>query len=104
MLGSYETLDAAGLVNRQTDAIASAEELLKGKHDAENFPAPTLEWFAKDDGSIALTHVFQVRNEAEGTWVEAFVDATSGEVVSITDFVAKASVSRQNVPAMLGRR
>ncbi|KAI0634676.1 Fungalysin metallopeptidase-domain-containing protein [Trametes polyzona] len=73
------------------DAIASAEELLKGKHDAENFPAPTLEWFAKDDGSIALTHVFQVRNEEAGTWYEAFVDAHSGDLVSVTDFVSKAS-------------
>ncbi|KAI0363435.1 hypothetical protein BV20DRAFT_958322 [Pilatotrama ljubarskyi] len=73
------------------DAIASAEELLKGTHDAENFPEPTLEYFAKDDGSVVLTHVFQVRNEAAGTWYEAFVDAHSGDLVSVTDFVSKAS-------------
>ncbi|EIW51569.1 uncharacterized protein TRAVEDRAFT_176097 [Trametes versicolor FP-101664 SS1] len=73
------------------DAIAAAEELLSGTHDAENFPEPTLEWFAKEDGSVALTHVFQVRNEEAGTWFEAFVDAHSGDLISVTDFVSKAS-------------
>ncbi|KAI0824948.1 Fungalysin metallopeptidase-domain-containing protein [Trametes gibbosa] len=73
------------------DAISSAEKLLSGTHDAENFPSPTLEWFAKEDGSITLTHVFQVRNEDAGTWYEAFVDAHTGDLVSVTDFVNKAS-------------
>ncbi|KAI0777812.1 Fungalysin metallopeptidase-domain-containing protein [Trametes elegans] len=73
------------------DAIATAEAQLSGKHDTENFPEPTLEYFAKDDGSVALTHVFQVRNEEAGTWYEAFVDAQSGDLVSVTDFVSKAS-------------
>ena len=75
------------------DAIASAEATLDGKFDAENFPEPTLEWFVKDDDSVVLTHVFQVRNEEASTWYEAFVDAHTGELVSVTDFVAKASVS-----------
>ncbi|KAH9930441.1 Fungalysin metallopeptidase-domain-containing protein [Epithele typhae] len=73
------------------DAISSAEDALSGAFNAEEFPEPTLEWFAKDDGSIVLTHVFQVRNEEAGTWYEAFVDAHSGDLVSVTDFVAKAS-------------
>ena len=53
---------------------------------------PQLEYFAKDDDSAVLTHSFQVRNEEAGTWFEAFVDAHTGELVSVTDFVAKASV------------
>ncbi|KAL4252742.1 Extracellular metalloproteinase [Abortiporus biennis] len=73
------------------NAIQIAESKLNGKHDAQNFPAPTLEYLARPDGSAALTHVFQVRNEEAGTWYEAFVDAHSGELVSITDFVAKAT-------------
>ncbi|KAI1785077.1 Fungalysin metallopeptidase-domain-containing protein [Ganoderma leucocontextum] len=73
------------------DAIATAEKQLNGKFDAENFPAPTLEYFAKEDNTAALVHTFQVRNEAAGTWFEAFVDAHSGELVSVTDFVNKAS-------------
>ena len=76
------------------NAIATAEKQLDGTFDKENFPAPQLEYFAKDDGSVVLTHSFQVRNEDKNTWYEAFVDAHSGELVSITDFVAKASVSR----------
>lgn len=39
----------------------------------------------------------QIRNEAKGTWYDAFVDAHSGELVHVTDFVAKASV---NSPAL----
>ncbi|KAH9912689.1 Fungalysin metallopeptidase-domain-containing protein [Epithele typhae] len=72
-------------------AIASAEDTLAGTFDAEEFPDPALEWVAKDDGSAVLTHVFQVRNEEAGTWYEAFVDAHSGELVSVIDFVTKAS-------------
>ena len=73
------------------DAITTAEKQLDGKFDADNFPAPTLEYFAKEDNTAALVHTFQVRNEAAGTWFEAFVDAHSGELVSVTDFVNKAS-------------
>ena len=74
------------------DAIAAAEKQLSGTYDADNFPEPQLEYFAKDDDSAVLTHSFQVRNEEAGTWFEAFVDAHTGELVSVTDFVAKASV------------
>ena len=70
-------------------AIATAEETLDGKYN--DWPA-TLEFLALDDGSAALVHVVQIQNEATGAWVEAFVDAHNNKVVSITDFVAKASV------------
>ncbi|KAI0765479.1 Fungalysin metallopeptidase-domain-containing protein [Fomes fomentarius] len=64
------------------EAIATAESKLNGKYDAENFPEPQLEYFAKDDDSLVLTHSFQVRNEEAGTWYEAFVDAHTGDIVS----------------------
>ncbi|KAI0074228.1 hypothetical protein K474DRAFT_1648272 [Panus rudis PR-1116 ss-1] len=73
------------------DAIETAEAALQGKYDARDFLAPTMEYVVKEDGSAALTHVFQVRNGQAGTWYEAFVDAHSGELVSVTDFVAKAT-------------
>ncbi|KAI0692817.1 Fungalysin metallopeptidase-domain-containing protein [Cerioporus squamosus] len=73
------------------DAIAVAEKQLNGKFDADNFPEPQLEYFAKDDGSLVLTRSFQVRNEEASTWFEAFVDAHTGELVSVVDFVSKAS-------------
>jgi hypothetical protein len=38
-----------------------------------------------------LTYVVEVQDEATHAWFEAFVDATTGELVSVTDFVAKAT-------------
>ncbi|KAF9008256.1 Fungalysin metallopeptidase-domain-containing protein [Cyathus striatus] len=69
-------------------AIAAAEEALDGKYN--DWPS-TLEYLARDDGTAALTHVVQIRNEETGTWYEAFVDAHSAEVLSVTDFVARAT-------------
>ena len=51
---------------------------------------------AQKDGSLALTHVVQIQNDETGAWFEAFVDAHTGELVQLTDFVAKASV-RANI-------
>ncbi|KAI0747225.1 Fungalysin metallopeptidase-domain-containing protein [Daedaleopsis nitida] len=62
------------------DAIATAQRQLNGEYNAGKFPEPQLEYVAKDDDSLVLTHSFQ-----------AFVDAHSGELVSVVDFVAKAS-------------
>lgn len=72
------------------DAISIAESKLSGKFNEH--PA-TLEFVAKKDGSLALTRVMQIENDTTGAWFEAFVDAHSGELVQLTDFVAKASVS-----------
>ncbi|CAA7257428.1 unnamed protein product [Cyclocybe aegerita] len=69
-------------------AIPMAEQALNGKFNEH--PA-SLEYFAKADGTAVLTHVIQVENEELGTFFEAFVDAHSGELVSVTDFVSKAS-------------
>ncbi|KAI9443780.1 Fungalysin metallopeptidase-domain-containing protein [Lactarius indigo] len=71
-----------------SDAIATAEKALDGTHNGH--PA-TLEFLIQPDGSAVLTHVIQIQNEAAGTWVQAFVDAHANKVVSVTDFVAKAS-------------
>lgn len=73
------------------DSIKSRiEDELDGKF---NNKEPTIEYLARPDGSAALTHVFQIRNEEKSSWVEAFVDAHTGELLSVTDFVAHASVS-----------
>ncbi|KAI9443781.1 Fungalysin metallopeptidase-domain-containing protein, partial [Lactarius indigo] len=70
------------------DAIATAEKAIGGTHNGQ--PA-TLEFLIQPDGSAVLTHVIQIQNEAAGTFVEAFVDAHANKVVSVTDFVTKAS-------------
>ncbi|KAJ8502662.1 hypothetical protein ONZ45_g11542 [Pleurotus djamor] len=69
-------------------AIAAAESALEGKYNGH--PA-ALEYYAKPDGSAVLTHVVQVQNDETDAWYEAFVDAHTGELVSVTDFVAHAS-------------
>ncbi|ESK84530.1 putative extracellular elastinolytic metalloproteinase precursor [Moniliophthora roreri MCA 2997] len=69
-------------------AIRVAEDALEGKH---NDIEPTLEYLVRPDGSVALTHVIQIKNDDARTWYEAFVDAHSGELLSITDFVAHAT-------------
>ncbi|PPQ79236.1 hypothetical protein CVT24_007530 [Panaeolus cyanescens] len=69
-------------------AITAAEKALDGKF---NDHPPTLEYVVKADNTAVLTHVVQIENDETGAWVEAFVDAHTGELVSITDFVAKAS-------------
>jgi hypothetical protein len=68
-------------------AIKTAEEALQGKHN--DWP-PTLEYIVKADGSIALTHVVQIRSEND--WHEAFIDAHKNTVVSVTDFSSHATV------------
>ena len=90
---SYRTDRAASVIPSVSveDAISSAERALRGNHEG-GLSKPTLEYFAKADGSLALTHVIQVRNASEGTWYEAFVDAHSGELLSITNFVTQATV------------
>ncbi|KAI0344183.1 hypothetical protein BDW22DRAFT_1137358 [Trametopsis cervina] len=69
-------------------AISKAENALGGKYN--DWPA-TLEYVAREDGSLSLAHVVQVRDEAKSLWVEAFVDAHNGDVIHLTDFVNKAS-------------
>ncbi|KAJ7217451.1 Fungalysin metallopeptidase-domain-containing protein [Mycena rebaudengoi] len=83
------------------DAHATAEEHLGGSHDG--LPAAELKYFAKADGSTALVHAFQVRDEAAGTWYEALVDADDGKLLSVVDYVSKASyrvipIQKQSVP------
>ncbi|KAF5388274.1 hypothetical protein D9615_000288 [Tricholomella constricta] len=81
-------------------SIAKAEEVLEGKY---NDHPPSLEYLARPDGTVSLVHVVQIRNEEAGTWYEAFVDAHSGDVLSVTDFVADAAyrvlpLSKQTLP------
>ncbi|KAJ6626700.1 Fungalysin metallopeptidase-domain-containing protein [Mycena sp. CBHHK59/15] len=70
------------------EAKAAAEDALGGTYNEH--PAE-IKYFAKDDGSAALVHAFQVQNTESGAWYEAFVDAHTNELVSVVDFVAKAS-------------
>ncbi|CAA7257435.1 unnamed protein product [Cyclocybe aegerita] len=52
---------------------------------------PALEYLVQSNGSVVLAYVVQLRNSLIGAAFEVFVDAISGVVLSITDFVAHAS-------------
>ncbi|KAF7761342.1 hypothetical protein Agabi119p4_9334 [Agaricus bisporus var. burnettii] len=80
-------------------AISIAEDALDGTH---NEHPPSVQYITKDDGSLALTHSMQIQNKTKGTWYDAFVDAHSGELLHVTDFVSKASylvlpIQKQNL-------
>ncbi|KAJ2916540.1 hypothetical protein MD484_g3868, partial [Candolleomyces efflorescens] len=67
--------------------LPKIEEQLDGKWN--NHPV-SLEYLARPDGSAALVHVVQIQNEKVNSWYEAYVDAHSGELLSVTDFTAEA--------------
>ena len=66
--------------------IKAAESKLNATYN--DFPTG-LEFLAKDDGSVTLTHVIQVKNDH---WMEAFIDAQTGDVVGMVDFTAESGV------------
>ncbi|KAF8888327.1 metalloprotease [Infundibulicybe gibba] len=68
--------------------IPNAENALNGKFNGRT---PTLEYLVQPDGSTALTHVIQIQNDKTGTWFAASMDAHSGDILSVIDFVARAS-------------
>ncbi|KXN84354.1 Extracellular metalloproteinase NpI [Leucoagaricus sp. SymC.cos] len=83
------------------EVLPNTEAALGGKYFAvsgsnttvdDNDISPNLEYVLKSDGTMALAYVMQIRNEEDDhMWVEAFVDAHSGELVHLTDFVAHAT-------------
>ncbi|CAA7257405.1 unnamed protein product [Cyclocybe aegerita] len=81
--------------------LPEVEEALEGRYNDHN---ATLEYLARSDGSVALTHVVQIQNTTTNAWYEAYIDAHSGELISVTDFVADASyrvlpITKQSFPA-----
>ncbi|KAF9521526.1 metallo proteinase 10 [Crepidotus variabilis] len=83
-----------------TSVLSSIEDSLDGKYNGKN---ATLEYLVKSDGSMALSHVIQLQNDETGGYLEAFIDAHSGDLLSVTDLVAHASytvlpITKQNFP------
>ncbi|KAG8988534.1 hypothetical protein FRB90_002689 [Tulasnella sp. 427] len=69
-----------------TQAISFAESHLDGKWN--DWPTKT-EYVIKDDDNAVLTHVVQIQNKDH--WYEAFIDAQTGDLVNVIDFVADAA-------------
>ncbi|KJA20476.1 hypothetical protein HYPSUDRAFT_203789 [Hypholoma sublateritium FD-334 SS-4] len=64
-------------------AISTAELRLNGTHTGH--PTKT-QYLATSSGHLALVHAVQIENDDLGTHYEAFVDAHSGQLLSLTDF------------------
>lgn len=77
--------------------LSTIEAQIDGKHNGH---PPTLEYLVRPDGSAALAHVVQIRNDDTNAFCEAFVDAHRGELLSVTDFTSHASVSRPRPQAL----
>ncbi|KAF9012215.1 hypothetical protein BDZ89DRAFT_1077431 [Hymenopellis radicata] len=67
--------------------IPTIEEQLDGTFNGFT----SLNYLALADGSVALTHAIQVQNDETNAWLEAYVDAHTGELLSVVDFVAELS-------------
>lgn len=65
-------------------AIDIAEKMLDGDYN-QRF---RLAYLARPDHSSILVYAIQIRNEEANTFYEAFVDAHTGELASLTNFVA----------------
>ncbi|KAL0565938.1 hypothetical protein V5O48_016076, partial [Marasmius crinis-equi] len=72
-------------------AISIAESTLNGAYNPDVHPSPTLSYLVISDGSVSLVHSMQIENEETGMWYNAYVDAHSGELRSVVDFVMQAS-------------
>jgi extracellular elastinolytic metalloproteinase len=77
----------------KTDAIFVAETALNCTYDS--YPT-SLQYLANPDGSASLVHVIQVKNDERGEYYQVHVDAHSGKLVSMVNFVAEASVSQSS--------
>lgn len=65
-------------------AIEIAEKMLDGDYN-QRF---RLAYLARPDNSAILVYAIHIRNEEANTFYEAFVDAHTGELASLTNFVA----------------
>lgn len=69
--------------------ISDVESALDGKR-LKGIEA-SIGYLARSDDSPALVHVVQIKNDKSSAWYEAYVDAHSGELLSVTDFVSHLS-------------
>ncbi|KAF8608692.1 hypothetical protein BDV93DRAFT_531076 [Ceratobasidium sp. AG-I] len=83
-----KSVSSASPVIALLKAISIAEQKLGGKYN--KWPAE-LKYFAKDDGNVVLTHVVQIQNVQTSIWKQAYIDAKTGDLVNVVDFVADAS-------------
>ncbi|KAF9454474.1 hypothetical protein P691DRAFT_770654 [Macrolepiota fuliginosa MF-IS2] len=77
-------------------AIKTAEDTLHGTYVPPSTPDTSgaqddkqfLEYLANQDSSLTLVYGVPVKNDSEGTYFQAYVDAQGGGVVAATNYVA----------------
>lgn len=89
MTAGFESISSIPSIDILT-VMPVIEDLLKGQY---NFKPPALEYYVLANGSVALTYVVEIVDLNTAKWYEVFVDAHTGELVSLTDFVAAVSAS-----------
>lgn len=52
-----------------------------------------LQYIAKDNGDVILTYGVQTQGTKDSSWKLVYIDALTGDVANVVDFVADASVS-----------
>lgn len=75
-------------------AITAAELALDGQFNGH---PPSLKYVVQADHSAVLAHVIQIQNDDVGSWYDAFVDAHSGTLVSVVNYVSHATVRRKGL-------
>ncbi|KAF5312513.1 hypothetical protein D9619_002331 [Psilocybe cf. subviscida] len=77
---------------RPTVAASSVIAKVEAAFDANYNQWPTsVHYLAQADGSAKLVHSIQMQNKEVNSWYEVYVDAHSGDILSVTDFVAEAA-------------
>ncbi|KAF9004975.1 hypothetical protein BDZ89DRAFT_1145365 [Hymenopellis radicata] len=85
---SYSSIAPSAPSITLEDAVSIAERMLDGKHTNRG---PSLQYIVKEDHAAVLAHAVHIRNATAGTSYKAFVDAHSGELVSVVDYVSRAT-------------
>ncbi|KAF7770265.1 hypothetical protein Agabi119p4_6239 [Agaricus bisporus var. burnettii] len=98
---SYVTLTTAPITLLKAtltleEAIKVAEEALRGTYVPPTSPSASatsddkssLQFLANADGSATLVYSVPVKNDSQGTYFQAYVDAHEPKIVAATDYVA----------------
>lgn len=85
----YNSVPSATPRVSAADAVRSASAALNGQPIGKD---PELRYLAVDDSKVALTHAVRMWLDDSGEFVDAYVDASSGEVVGVVEYTSHATV------------
>jgi extracellular elastinolytic metalloproteinase len=88
-----------GLPSKPTVSLEEAIAIATKKFGIarDSFP-PSTAYLQTQDGHLALAHKFQLRDDSKAKWYEVLVDATSGEILSASNYYNTASYNVIKLP------